>query len=365
MNSTPVPQPSHQLMEGSSLFVGFFLAAIFAWSFAQGIVFQFAGGGITVYSPDNHSSFEVGESIAFSALFQRGTPPYTVRLYIAYERPPAGTPAVNVKTSVMSNRPVTYSWDTVGKESGLYEWQFIATDAHGVQYPTPVYSFNLRETTDEVTVETDNSSSDRVGSVSGGKGGHYSDRKGEKTGFFYTIFPGQMIQLSFANRTPIHRIRGLALTAIDELPGGNAFLIHQEFEPFFTSHSHAGYEEALADSEEGAAHPFFTALPTDTTPYKAIHIHLTDDTKWEGLSFNTAIDFEIPSEWLEGKGLSKENVVVQVYDPSTHTWEWRSVYWVKDEGDVHAYRVFLQGIPPFTIGASPESFYGARIVSVK
>ncbi len=365
MGSPVTKKTPYPVMEAESLVIGFFLVAILVWSMAEGIVFQFAGEGNTVHSPDDRSTFEIGESISFSALFERGTPPYTVRLYIARDRPPSSTGAMYVKSGVMSNRPLTYTWDTTDQEEGTYQWQFIATDAHSVQYPTPVYTFDLQHRASTPNAVSGGDSSEREGSVSGGKGGHYSDRKGEKTGFFFTLFPGQRVRVSFANRTPIHRIRDLTITAIDELPGGNTFLIHQEFEPYFTNHPLTGYDEALAETEEEPVHPFFTVLPEDAIPYKAIHIHLTQDTKWEGLHYSTAVEFEIPSSWLASHGFTKENVVVQVYDEKTHAWVWQNVYWVKDEESVHIYRVHLKGIPPFSIGASPESFYGARITPVE
>lgn len=337
--------------------IGLIALAILLFHFcsAPSCVYAVGGPSLTIIEPIDGARFLEGEEVVIS-FFVSGRAPIAVSTYLSRGTDPTGQESINRQEGVDRY----YSWTVPASmlEEGTYYWYSTATDRVGTT-TIPLKSFTIyRESTAEAqVVET---AEDRESST-GGKGGHQSDYLGEKTAFFYAVHPGQSAEVSFSHNVKTHGIRSLTFHAIDSLPGGNGFLVHQEFDAFFHYHPEQGVDSALTEADDEIVHPFFYGLPTDITPYKAIHIHDTDGWDEDGIQFSTTIRFEISKKWLEARGLSSQNVSLQHYQFSSDEWVRMQVI-PEGEGEFsYYYRTTLNGLPPFVIGGSPDSYYGGII----
>lgn len=330
------------------------------WVAGDFLSLQSSGMVIVVATPREGQTFAHGETISFDLTLRDSSGTTNTVLYFWKEgNSPEAVYQISVRQGFFS-----YDLETDTLEDGTYKWYAKATPPDEDEVYTPTYTLFVGEENPSSPDEEPRSSTSETdtGNEGTGPGGHQSNRIGEKTAFFFPLTSGEKTTMTFSNRESLHHIRSITIHAIDNLPAGNGFLIHQEFERYFELFPEAGIEEVIGVGFGKPVHPFFGTLPPDMELYKTIHVHTTED--WTNLSFYSTIEFGVPHAWLQKHGLQPQHVGVQIVDKKTHEWRWKRVALVRSTATESIYRVALQGLPPFVIGGNEESFYGQKIVRV-
>ncbi|MEK6821518.1 MAG: hypothetical protein AABY11_03925, partial [archaeon] len=226
---------------------------------------------------------------------------------------------------------------------GNYQWFFFVKNDTIGQQRSRAYKLTVMGS-EEPHIEENNlaenntsSGNETSSSCVNGVGGFTSDSLGEKTFFSWKLLPGEAVPLSF-NKSAIHSIKKITITAIDELSPA-----------------------ALVISQRIATNTF----PTVLHPYRSLI--LTPIPAWKNLSYLAEIQFIIPVSWINERELLPENVGAFAY--YNDTWNLHATSYAGESGENYHYISQIQSnpdgtLPPVVLAGCPFIHYGGKASEV-
>ncbi|MEK6902611.1 MAG: hypothetical protein AABX02_03425, partial [archaeon] len=208
-----------------------------SWVAGHFLLFQEEGLTIQAGTPNQEAEYSSGSIIHFYLTLINPTGTVSTQLYFWKEgEQPTVIHSLAVRQGIFS-----YDLDTISLEDGVYHWYVEAYPFDAATVVTPTYTLYLGDTPIP-SVGSGSIPEPSSGNEGTGPGGHQSDQLGEKTGFFFPLTSGEKTTVSFSNRKTLHRVRSLTITAVDPIPRGNTFIVHQEFERFSELFHEGGVE---------------------------------------------------------------------------------------------------------------------------